>query len=174
MDLLYHKLSNKSTTYQTNGVWPHSTQCRDVYVVTTPKTCRELSRRTLSSWWNARSTRTSWISLVSRSASTHEAVHSSFDGVKPKFCRKKIQHRKCSKPQTIVGKAVIHTVRSDADIVSNEFEYVRVDSGGSKKQVLDGVHIGATWRIRLNRPSAMACGVFVKLLWLQVVIDSVF
>jgi len=83
---------------------------------------------------------------------------------KTKILSEKIQHRKCSKPQTIVGKAVIHTVRSDADIVSDEFEYVRVDSGGSKKQVLDGVHIGATWRIRLNRPSAMACGVFVKLL----------
>jgi len=31
--------------------------------------------------------------------------------------------------------------------------------------VLDGVHIGATWRIRLNRPCAPAMRPYVKLLW---------
>jgi len=35
---------------------------------------------------------------------------------------------------------------------------------GPRKHVLDGVHIGATWRIRLNRPCATAMWPFVKLL----------
>jgi len=30
--------------------------------------------------------------------------------------------------------------------------------------VLDGVHVGATWRIRLNHPCAAAIGPYVKLL----------
>ena len=38
-----------------------------------------------------------------------------------------------------------------------------VDPGGSN--VLDGVHIGATWRIRLNRPCASAMWPFCQLLW---------
>jgi len=31
-----------------------------------------------------------------------------------------------------------------------------------------GVHIGATWRIRMNCPSAVAMRPYVKLLWLLV------
>jgi len=30
------------------------------------------------------------------------------------------------------------------------------DSVGPRKHVLDGMHIGATWRMRLNRPCAAA------------------
>jgi len=37
--------------------------------------------------------------------------------------------------------------------------YVRVDWG-----VLDGVHIGVTWRIRVNRPCAAAMRPYIKLL----------
>ena len=35
---------------------------------------------------------------------------------------------------------------------------------GPRKRASDGVHIGATWRIRLNRPCAAAMRPFVKLL----------
>jgi len=35
---------------------------------------------------------------------------------------------------------------------------------GPRKHVVDGVHIGATWRIRLNRPCAAAMRPYVKLL----------
>jgi len=40
-----------------------------------------------------------------------------------------------------------------------------VDSGGSKEHVLDGVHIGATWWIRLTVRMRRRCGIFVNLLW---------
>jgi len=33
-----------------------------------------------------------------------------------------------------------------------------------------GVHIGATWRIRLNRPCAAAMRPYVKLLWPLVIV----
>jgi len=35
---------------------------------------------------------------------------------------------------------------------------------GAGKHVLGGVHIGATWRIQLNRPCAAAMRLFVRLL----------
>jgi len=35
---------------------------------------------------------------------------------------------------------------------------------GPRKHVLDGVHIGATWRIRLNCQCAVAVQPYVKLL----------
>jgi len=41
---------------------------------------------------------------------------------------------------------------------------------GCRLGVLDGVHIGATWRIRLNRPCAAAMRPVVRLLWPVVVI----
>jgi len=37
------------------------------------------------------------------------------------------------------------------------------------KHVLDGVHIGASWRIRLNRPCAAAIRPFVKIFWSLVI-----
>jgi len=39
-----------------------------------------------------------------------------------------------------------------------------VSQVGPRNHVLDGVHIGATWRIRLNRPCAAAMRPYVKLL----------
>jgi len=39
-----------------------------------------------------------------------------------------------------------------------------VDSGGPKEACIRWVHIGATWRIRLNRPCAAAMRPYVKLL----------
>ena len=41
---------------------------------------------------------------------------------------------------------------------------------GPMKHVFDGVHIGATWRIQLNRPCAAAMRLYVKLLGLLVII----
>ena len=35
---------------------------------------------------------------------------------------------------------------------------------GPRNHVLDGVHIGATWQIRLNRPRAEAMQPYIKLL----------
>jgi len=43
---------------------------------------------------------------------------------------------------------------------------------GSGNHVLDGVHIGTTWWIRLNHPSAAAMRLYIKLLWLLVVIKN--
>jgi len=34
---------------------------------------------------------------------------------------------------------------------------------GPAKRVLDGVHVGATWRIRLNRPCAAAMRPFCQI-----------
>jgi len=47
-----------------------------------------------------------------------------------------------------------------------EMPFVMCTRVASGKHVLDGVHIGAIWRIRLNRPSAAAMRprLFVKLL----------
>ena len=39
-----------------------------------------------------------------------------------------------------------------------------VDSGGSKEACITWGHIGATWRIRMNRPCAAAMRPYVKLL----------
>jgi len=39
-----------------------------------------------------------------------------------------------------------------------------MDSGGAKEACIDGVYIGATWLIRLNRPRAAAMQSSVKLL----------
>jgi len=39
-----------------------------------------------------------------------------------------------------------------------------------RKHVLDLVHIGVTWWIRLNRPCAAAMRPYVKLLWPLVII----
>jgi len=44
---------------------------------------------------------------------------------------------------------------------------------GPWKHALDRVHIGASWRIRLNRPNAMR--LYVKLLWplvITVIVDA--
>jgi len=35
----------------------------------------------------------------------------------------------------------------------------------NNSSLLDGVHTGATWRIRLNRPCAAAIRPYVRLLW---------
>jgi len=42
---------------------------------------------------------------------------------------------------------------------------------GPRKHVLDGVHIGATWQIRLNRPCTATMRPFVKLLWPLVILS---
>jgi len=45
---------------------------------------------------------------------------------------------------------------------------------GLRKHLLDGVHIGATWRIRLIRPCGAAMQLFIKLLWPLLTISSSF
>jgi len=45
-----------------------------------------------------------------------------------------------------------------------EMKFVTLSQVGPGNHVLDGVHIGASWRIRLNRPCAAAMWPYVKLL----------
>jgi len=48
------------------------------------------------------------------------------------------------------------------------------DSGGPEEpcSLLDRVHVGATWRIRLNRPCTATMPPYVKILWPLVIIRS--
>ena len=43
-----------------------------------------------------------------------------------------------------------------------------MDSSGSTEALLDGVHIGATWRIQLNRPYAAAMRHFCPITYLDI------
>ena len=52
----------------------------------------------------------------------------------------------------------------------NRSRWCSADSRGPKNHILDGVHIGATWRIRPNDPCAAAMPPSDKLLWPRVYI----
>jgi len=47
----------------------------------------------------------------------------------------------------------------------NEMPFGMWTRVGPRKHVFDGLHIGTTWQIRLNRPCAVAMQSYVELLW---------
>jgi len=51
-----------------------------------------------------------------------------------------------------------------AELIEMPFVWIRV---GPRKHVLGGVHIGATWRMRLNRPCSMVIRLFCRTRALQ-------